>query len=115
MDSAKFAKLYKLSDDGQYFELRPEFKEQYRKSLDQQVQSWLAGVPLHNAFSDECCPDFSCCNGGKMWPVELRQKFINSSEDTRLTMLGMALEDLTLDQDQDQEQQVYLSFKDKKH
>ena len=34
---------------------------EYTESLVHQLRMWIHGVSIHNAFSDECCPDFSCC------------------------------------------------------
>ena len=45
-----------------------------RESVSHQVKYWAKGIPLHNPVRDECCPDFSCCNGGSMMPVEARKR-----------------------------------------
>lgn len=29
--------------------------------LDEQLDKWLNGEPLHNYEINKCCPDFSCC------------------------------------------------------
>lgn len=34
---------------------------EYRDSLIHQTRLWMAGISWHNTYSDECCPDFSCC------------------------------------------------------
>lgn len=34
---------------------------EYLLSLISQTESWIDGRPKHNPFSNECCPDFSCC------------------------------------------------------
>lgn len=44
-----------------------------QESCDHQVDCWVEGIPLHNPVRDECCPDFSCCEG-EMLPLETRQK-----------------------------------------
>lgn len=33
----------------------------YRVSVRQQLILWMNGKSVHNAFANECCPDFSCC------------------------------------------------------
>lgn len=40
----------------------------YLRSLITQTESWIDGKPKHNPFSDECCPDFSCCVPDMMMP-----------------------------------------------
>ena len=35
--------------------------QEYKDSLMRQTNLWIQGIPIHNTFSDECCPDFSCC------------------------------------------------------
>ncbi len=61
-----------------------------------QIEEWVKGNSIHNPLSSicavvdndgnivgyidfneggECCPDFSCCNGGQGWSLEKRQKF----------------------------------------
>ena len=72
-----------------------------RESVTHQVKRWYEGVPLHNTVRDECCPDFSCCNGGKIMPVEARQKLFdahNSGDDeTVLSICMMGLSGLCAD------------------
>ena len=51
-----------------------------RESVSHQVKHWAAGTPLHNTVRDECCPDFSCCNGGKMMTEAARQKLLQAHE-----------------------------------
>jgi len=64
------------------------------KSCDEQLDEWVKGNPVHNKERDECCPDFSCCNGN-MAPVEERERFAKAyydgDEKTRHEMLGMFL------------------------
>lgn len=36
--------------------------KEYTASLIYQLEQWRDGNPVHNSFSDECCPDFSCCH-----------------------------------------------------
>ena len=53
------------------------------------------GNPIHNKERDECCPDFSCCNGGKMAPQDERDRFAKEYYDddkaTQNEMLMMFL------------------------
>ena len=64
------------------------------ESVDYQLKQWVAGNPVHNPIRDECCPDFSCCNG-KIAPVEQRERFVKAvvekDEKTQMEMLGMFL------------------------
>lgn len=61
---------------------------------DEQLEKWLAGNPVHNTELDECCPDFSCCNG-KIMPIEIRKRFVKAyyenDENTKMQMLMMFL------------------------
>lgn len=84
---------YQLSADGQSYELKPEILEQYRRTNLEQLDSWVAGTPIHNTFMDECCPDFSCC-GGTLWPEHKRLAFKAAGDDERSMMLMGALGDL---------------------
>jgi hypothetical protein len=34
----------------------------YRFTVLIQSALWRIGIPWHNRFSDECTPDFNCCN-----------------------------------------------------
>ncbi len=72
-----------------------------RESVAHQLKYWVNGVPLHNTIRDECCPDFSCCNGGKIMPIEVRQRFeeaVNSGDESvQMKILGMALTGLFSD------------------
>lgn len=45
-----------------------------RKSVTEQLVSWICGSSIHNRIRDECCPDFSCC-GQTIWPIETRLRF----------------------------------------
>jgi len=44
--------------------------------IEEQLERWVNGDPVHNDERDECCPDFSCCRGpDAMAPEEERRKF----------------------------------------
>lgn len=61
---------------------------------DKQLDQWLIGNPVHNKEDDECCPDFSCCNGN-IAPKDVRERFVKAFNDddkkTQIEMLGMFL------------------------
>ena len=65
------------------------------ESIEHQLSLWVKGQPVHNPIRDECCPDFSCCNGGKIAPIEIRKRFAKAfaegDEHTKMEMLGMFL------------------------
>ena len=83
---------------------------------EEQLDEWVNGNSIHNdenrpilivdendnvvrtVFTEggECCPDFSCCQPNLKWPDKLRQKFKQSDEQTRQSMLFMSLQQLTL-------------------
>lgn len=73
-----------------------------KQSVEYQLKKWVEGTSLHNPVRDECCPDFSCCNGNIM-PVEAREKFAeayaNDDESTMWSILGMGLAGLASDND----------------
>jgi hypothetical protein len=74
-----------------------------RESVAHQLKHWVEGMPLHNPVRDECCPDFSCCNGGNMMPPEVRQRFADAhasgDEAAQWEILSMGLGMLTADMD----------------
>lgn len=67
-------------------------------TVERQLERWVAGDPVHNSETDECCPDFSCCRPDLIWPVEDRRKFaeayINEDSETTHFMCMDALGDL---------------------
>jgi hypothetical protein len=77
---------HEKSEDGEYWIMRPEFREKYQASVRAQLDSWIAGTPEHNHFAGECCPDFSCCSPQNIWPLERRQKFADGDAQTRERM-----------------------------
>lgn len=58
-------------------------------SLEEQLNLWVAGESVHVTVSGrkrgttDCCPDFSCCQPELLQPVEVRQAFVNATEDDR--------------------------------
>ena len=63
-------------------------------TLDEQLKEWLDGNPIHNTERDECCPDFSCCNGN-IAPLNVRERFVKAhyecDEEVKMQMLMMFL------------------------
>lgn len=63
--------------------------------MNEQLEKWLNGNPVHDREADQCCPDFSCCSGNGMAPKEQRERFVKAikenDERTRMEMLGMFL------------------------
>ena len=57
---------------------------------EQQLDLWCEGHSVHNAATDECCPDFSCCNQKIDTPIEDRKLFRDRPE-LRDAMLGQFL------------------------
>lgn len=64
-------------------------------SIEEQLERWVAGDPVHNDERDECCPDFSCCTSELLAAEEERVKFREATGDARdgmlATFLGRAL------------------------
>ncbi len=52
-----------------------EPKKLYCNSPDEQLDSWVEGVPKHDRSRNECCPDFSCCRQDLLWSPEKRRIF----------------------------------------
>ena len=86
-------------------EVSEEVKEKFKglskqESADFQLSEWVEGRSWHNPVRDECCPDFSCCSGGKIMEKDLRIKFSNAykmgDNKTMMTILGMGLSTLAL-------------------
>ena len=67
------------------------------ESVTHQVTCWEDGNPLHNTVRDECCPDFSCCNGGNMMSKDARTRLleahIDGDEETvqQICMMGLSV------------------------
>ena len=61
-----------------------------RESQQKQLEKWVAGESKHNAETDECCPDFSCCRPELLWPEDQRKLFRDRPE-IRDEMLMMSL------------------------
>lgn len=70
-------------------------------TIDEQLEQWLKGNSIHNKERDECCPDFSCCDGGDIAPLEVRERFVKAHREhdletktqMLLMFLGKALKD----------------------
>lgn len=59
---------------------------------DEQLAAWINGDSRHGAGKHkECCPDFSCCRPELLAPKDVRQRFVNATEDERHKMLFMFL------------------------
>ena len=57
----------------------------------EQLNLWVEGEPTHNDETNECCPDFSCCNKKVNTPVEVRVLFrdayLRNNEELQYQML----------------------------
>lgn len=64
-------------------------------SSEEQLERWVAGDSVHNGNpgdnDSECCPDFSCCKPELKWSQDLRIRFRDGDDNTRIAMCGMAL------------------------
>ena len=62
--------------------------------VQEQLNEWVKGNPIHNKERDECCPDFSCC-GGQLADKDVRDRFKKAcdedDEDVKMEMLSMFL------------------------
>lgn len=89
-------RVWRKSKDGEYWEMLPEVKVLYRACLDKQLEEWLEGNNVHTTnlppgIQEECCPDMSCCNPAGAWPKEMRQQFMEASDDDRHRMMLRSL------------------------
>lgn len=91
MKGLDLKETHELSADGTCWVLKEQYAVPYRESLAAQLQSWLAGKPVHNDYAGECCPDFSCCQSDLLWPEDKRKQFVSADDETRYTMLMGAL------------------------
>ena len=95
-------KVYRLSEDGEYWEMLPEILVKYKQCLDIQLQKWLSGENVHTTnlpegIEYECCPDMSCCVPEAAWPLEMRQQFANASDEDRTMMMFTGLSSIIND------------------
>ncbi len=71
-----------------------------KQSSEYQLSQWVEGNPLHNPIRDECCPDFSCCDGNMM-DSKTRKRFSDAyksgDRETQYKILAMALSGLIVD------------------
>ncbi len=86
---------HEKSEDGLSWVMKKEYSVPYRASLKAQLESWVAGKPTHCHFSDECCPDFSCCHPEGLWPEHKRRIFASAGKSVQMEMLMGALVTLT--------------------
>lgn len=61
----------------------------------EQLNLWVSGESVHNSETDECCPDFSCCQPKLLAEESVRKRFQQAyeedDEDTVYAILGMFL------------------------
>ncbi len=88
--------------EGDYWVMKEEYAIPYREHNAKQLASWLEGKPKHNHFSNECCPDFSCCSPENLWPEEKRKQFAAANDEDRMLMIFGQIPDMT-------EKTVYLA------
>jgi hypothetical protein len=81
-------------------------KRQYRASVEEQTQKWLAGEWVHNNVpgleGGECTPDFGCCKPELRAELSVRKRFVDGDEKTRSSMLSMFLGGLIHDEFEDE-------------
>lgn len=56
-------------------------------TVDDQLNMWLEGNPVHNHERAECTPDFSCCNRALLASEQERKQFYKAhcDGDNRVT------------------------------
>ena len=64
-------------------------------TVDEQLERWVVGDPVHNPDRDECCPDFSCCKPELLAREDVRRRYAAATSAERRQMemifLGEAL------------------------
>jgi len=53
----------------------------YIGRMQEQLEEWVDGNPIHNQVEDECTPDFSCCNPDLLQSPEERKQFYNKIQE----------------------------------
>lgn len=56
-------------------------------SYDEQVERWVNGESVHKSDTDECCPDFSCCQPQLLAEKKIRVLFQGSDKEVRNGLL----------------------------
>ncbi|MFQ5453449.1 MAG: hypothetical protein ACE5D6_04605 [Candidatus Zixiibacteriota bacterium] len=77
----------------------------------EQLDRWLEGESIHKSDTDECCPDFSCCNKKIKTDRKTKELFIRAFKDENheltnsllMSFLGKALSTLR------SKQKIYIS------
>lgn len=63
----------------------------------EQLNQWLDGISIHNRKTDECVPDFSCCEESINTPKSVKKAFIeafNLNDDSHIQFLYSFLGDM---------------------
>ena len=82
--------------EGDNWVMQPNVAVQYRASLASQLEDWLKGIDRHTAnlpagVEEECTPDMACCCPTAAWPMDMRQQFVEASEEDRHRMMFAGL------------------------
>ena len=60
---------------------------------EEQLKLWVEGKSVHNQESNECCPDFSCCQPQLLAPKHERKAFLVAyQKKDEKTKMGMLIE-----------------------
>ena len=71
----------------------------------EQLDAWVAGNSIHKQDTNECCPDFSCCQPELGIPIEQRILFRDHPEHQHkmlMVFLGALISSMT-------DKEVYLA------
>lgn len=58
---------------------------------NEQLQAWVEGRSIHDTESDQCVPDFSCCQPDLLVDEKTRKAFAEAGEVLRMSFLGTFL------------------------
>src|SRR4030042_1039282 len=60
--------------------------------INNYLEQWVKGNPVHDHQGGECCPDFSCCKPHLLATEEERKEFVLATPARRASMLMIFLD-----------------------
>ena len=66
--------------------------------INNYLQLWVMGNPVHDHQGGECCPDFSCCKPHLLATEEERKEFVSATPARRASMLMIFLDRMLADE-----------------
>lgn len=66
--------------------------------INNYLEQWVKGNPVHDHQGGECCPDFSCCKPHLLATEEERKEFVLATPARRASMLMIFLDRMLSDE-----------------